>query len=352
MGYTVSQADLASDRDSVLRIWTENVPWFTPDEHVRRFDWYLQNPHGPNRIFLAHDEDSGTSIGTIGIALRAIDVGERRLLAGNAVDIAVDAEHRTVQPALLLARAVKACLSAEMPLIWATPNESSTGVLLRAGFKNEGEGYAYTKRLSFRRTLRQHGLPQLVTRIAAWGLDLGLRIRNRQATQSTPRMLRADDPALGELLASGHPRSPVNFVRTPELLHWVYEQSPYRRYVFLGACPDSGTLSAAAFCYERRGCAVLDDLVYRPDPVALSGLIGSVLSWAAQAGCVEVRTDLADPDEMLLETLNSFGFDRERSRPLLVCRHSSLPADFRICGGPRSAQKGAFPETRLHNLAQ
>lgn len=337
MTYSVSQADLVRDREAVLRVWRDNISWFSPDEHTRRFDWYLQNPYGPNKIFLVRDS-AGSAIGTCGIALRAIDLGGRQMTAGNAVDIGVDEGHRTVQPALLLARAVAGCLSAEIPLIWVYPNDKAAGVFLRAGFKTEGQGDSYIKRLSFLPSLQRRGIPKPFDRLAAGALDLGLRLASRSSITSTSRVqpIKANDSGLAELLLSDSSRSLINYVRTPQLLHWLYEESPYRRYVLFGVRREASPhIGAAAVCYSRNGNAIIDDLVYFPERRYLEELISGVLAWARQERCFSLSMYLVNADELLIETLTSFGFYPDPSRPLLLRTHSSLPPDFRICGVPQ-----------------
>ena len=348
MSYSVVPADLVRDRETILDVWRRNIFWCTNEEHERRLDWYQHNPCGPTRMFLARHNESGQAIGTFGIVARHICIQGEMLTAGCVADMAVNAEHRSLQPALHLAEAVTDCLSLEMPLLWGYPNQVAAGVVRRVGFHDEGQGETYTRRLSLISCLRQAVKSKSPVKAASIMLAfMELAVLEPLRKSPTLRFLSASHPALKQLLGSPRLRAPSAVVRTPEFLSWVYEHSPYRKYVLLGSPAGSGQeLRCAAFCYAKGGIAYIDDLVYQEDKEALEELFSSIIHWARAENTAEIRMDTVNADRFLVEVLLRFNFIPHKARPLVVLRHSSLPPDFRLFGRAESEQVAAqeFPE--------
>jgi hypothetical protein len=122
--YTVEQADLTRDRDLIIDLWSRNLRAHTPEEHKARFCWhYGENPTKASRLFLARHNPTGRVIGTAGLGVRQMYFESRQVNAGIAVDFAVEPQHRTLQPAILLERAVAASMNSGLEFIFCLPNE-------------------------------------------------------------------------------------------------------------------------------------------------------------------------------------------------------------------------------------
>ena len=334
MLYTVLSADLVQDRDALLRVWRRNIPWYTLDEHAARIHWYLGNPCGPTRMFMARYEPTGEIVGTIGLVSRLISATGITRTAGVVTDIAVDRSHRTAQPALLLTRAIVECLSDKIPLIWTYPNAESVGVFRRAGFRVEGDCISYTKILRSLSRIQRRGIPAPFDRWIAALIDETLLLSSRNGGQkqsSADLVLRAQSCKLASLLARNDLVSTLNVQRSPEFFEWVYERSPYRKYVLLGiGNADEPSLDACACCYIKNGRAELDDIVYRPIPGLLDAVFAIVVQWAMREGCSDLSFRSANLHPTVLCTLQRFGFRPSPWRPLVVLRHSSLTTSFRL----------------------
>src|SRR5262249_28885102 len=77
-------------------------------------------------------------VGTAGLGLRRLFLDGVTAQVGLASDFAVDPEHRSVQPALQLQKAVLACLGDDLPLIYGLPNRKSSAVFRRLGYQEVG----------------------------------------------------------------------------------------------------------------------------------------------------------------------------------------------------------------------
>ena len=334
MSYTIAPADLVRDRETVLAVWRRNIHWFTPEEHEQRIDWYRGNPYGPTRVFMARCDLSGKAVGTAGLFLRGICVAGKARRAGFVVDTAVDSDHRMLQPAMLLARAVAGCLSEEIPLIWTYPNHASAGVFRRAGLRDEGTVQVYVKILRSLQKIRRHAVPSPLDRCLAAVVDVALRLSSyeRLIKGSRGLLLAAQSPAVASLLARNDLCSPVNVTYTPEFLHWGYEQSPW--FSSIVAARESDELVACACCHRgsvAEGGTIIEDLMYAPSASALENVIAAAVEWARAQGCYHIRLYAANADSLFVRTLTRFGFAARPYRPLLVMRHLTLPSDFRFC---------------------
>jgi hypothetical protein len=114
--YTVGQADLVRDRDLIIDLWSRNLLSHTPEQHRARFDWhYRDNPTPGRRCFLAYHSATKKVIGTSGLGVRRMFSGDSEIVAGIAIDFAVDPDHRTVQPAMLWPKPSARASSSSIP---------------------------------------------------------------------------------------------------------------------------------------------------------------------------------------------------------------------------------------------
>ncbi len=95
--YTVVSADLEKDRQVIIDLWRQNL---ADTSHLEeKYDWhFLNNPFGPGQIWILKAD--GHPIGTTSLGMRPLKLGETITNAGVACDLAVNKEHRFLQPAL------------------------------------------------------------------------------------------------------------------------------------------------------------------------------------------------------------------------------------------------------------
>jgi hypothetical protein len=137
--YRIERAAPADARDALARIWGANLT--LEADAATKYRWlYEEAPDRPPVVFLlvADGAPAAQAVGTAGVGLRRVVVGDAELRAGLLGDLAVDREHRSVMPALSLVREAKAWALGELDFAYGFPNKSAEGVFKRAGYKPLG----------------------------------------------------------------------------------------------------------------------------------------------------------------------------------------------------------------------
>ena len=106
MTYLVRPADPKNDAAAVLGLWDRNS-W--PADRGRYMWMYEESAPLPSFLWLAMTR-AGETVGSAGLLGRRVRIGPGEAVVGQAVNLVVDARHRTLGPAVQLQRAVTASL--------------------------------------------------------------------------------------------------------------------------------------------------------------------------------------------------------------------------------------------------
>lgn len=170
--YEVERVRPADVRDELLRLWRENLKLgVSPDE---KFRWlYRDAPLPADSVFVLRARSAdGTSelVGANGVAVRRFQLGAATGRAGISGDLAVDAAHRGLLPALRLVREVNAFALSDFDVTYGFPNKKAEGVMVRGGFRVLGKTARYARVLrhaSYAARLKEReGAPRLLLRAA------------------------------------------------------------------------------------------------------------------------------------------------------------------------------------------
>ena len=130
--YTVVPADLDKDRQVIMDLWRRNLADINHLEE--KYDWhFLNSPFGPGQIWILKAD--GQPIGTTSLGMRPLKIGEIVTIAGVACDLAVNKEHRFLQPALLLQRALISSAHAGIRILYGVPNSAGALVMKHVGYR-------------------------------------------------------------------------------------------------------------------------------------------------------------------------------------------------------------------------
>lgn len=258
MSYTVCEPDCDQGRDAILELWRRNLPESSP----KRFGWLYEA--GPaTGLLLRADFDK--VVGSAGLMRRTMCAFGKPLVAGQAIDLNVDKDHRTIGPAIGLSRAVLETVTrGELALIYAFPNKQSEAVLRRLGYRAIGDLGRWVRPLSCRAVLRRRSWPKGLSGTVASLLDPLLRLRAREILYRRPAGLRVE-PAAGfdarfdRLYEAVSRRLPIVGERTAAYLQWRFLRSPGPRHHVLCLYDAQGEL-LAYLVYNRR-----EDTVYVAD---------------------------------------------------------------------------------------
>ncbi len=129
MSYAVEPSDLHADRAGILGLWSQNLP----DASDHRYAWLYESGAAAGWVVKS---DAGAVVGATGLMRRTMRVFGEVVQAGQAIDLNVDKEHRTLGPAIGLQRAVTGAVQERrLRLIYGLPNPQSEPVLRRCGYR-------------------------------------------------------------------------------------------------------------------------------------------------------------------------------------------------------------------------
>ncbi len=319
MTYRIVPADLRSDRADVLALWARNLPGASHD----RFVWlYEQEPTASARCWVLRDS-SGAVVGSTAVAGRVVRLGSAVVRAGQAVDLAVDREHRSLGPAVKLQRALVSSLSeAGLAFAYAFPNRQSEPILARAGYVAVGAMERWTRPLSGSHVLRGRVRDGSLARMASWGLTVALRLGARESWRPRPtggvdEPVRFDD-RFDELWIRAAPQFGLVGERTSRYLSWRFGQSPDRAYRAFTLASSDGRLRGYVVYREADGIVRIADLLADRQDWGL--LIAGFLRAMRDRGVSAVSMAAFDAGRVR-SLLTYFGFRRRtRDTSVLVSR--------------------------------
>jgi hypothetical protein len=324
--YKVVRADPRADRATIIDLLVRNEP--DMPRQADQVAWHFErNPHGEGRCWLLLAEPAGKPIGTTGIVMRRVQVNGEIHMAGRTWGVSVDREHRTLGPALQLARAAIAELERDVSFLFVLPYTRVAGSLFsRAGYRKVGDLDRHVRVLRCKHYLQhlaehprfQHPLLQhpSVQRALASGLadllaapaDLGTRLAFDRPWQR-PRDLvlhcvRGFDHRFDDLWQRGRPLHQVTSERSSDFLGWRFRRS-WDTHLVLGFSPpgeEERRLAGYAVLAFHRHQAIIEDL-FLEEPSALAGpAVWLLLEWVrshgfesacmALAGCTALRREL------------------------------------------------------------
>lgn len=319
--YAIAPLDAHADRDVVRELWRRNLP--TAD--AARWEWLYER--GPARGFLLHTA-GGVCVGSCGYMRRTMRIDGRSVVAGQAIDLNVDAEHRTIGPALKLQRAVASTVGPDgLRLMYAFPNAQSESVLQRLGYRSLGTFERWAKLLRSESRLRGRIRSQWLSKAAAFAVDAGMRIAHREPTFTPPPGTRFElverfDRRFDDLDRRVGSARPIAGERTADYLNWRFAERPggaHRALLML----DGGGAAAAYMVFHRRDDAVsIDDLSFA-DVAAWPVLVAEFLRRMRLERAAAVTVAFLGPAEPL-DVLQRFGFWRRPSK-WNVLVHSAEP---------------------------
>lgn len=332
--------------DDLRSLWDRNL---TVEGGVRaKFDWlYRAAPLGSDDVFLLVAAD-GTRVGTAGVGVRAMQLGERTGTAGLLGDLAVDKAHRSVGPALALTRAVKEWALANHDIAYGFPNKLAAGVFKRVGYQTLGmiQRWALVLRhASYAARVRELELDRIppaardllyraidlpgVVALAGFAVDVGHFARRMPATLAAARQFKLTcspepDPAVDELWARARHEYDICSHRTHAVLAWRYPARPERSWWHVYARA-TGELRAYAVIDRAGNHAYVKDLFgHKPDILALLDLLPAA-KYRRGAHSLSIRY-LGAP--WLSDALAAHGFQpRQADRMIAVATGKALSAD-------------------------
>lgn len=180
-------------QDQITAIWDRvlmSTPWVSSRQKLDL--GYLDNPAGSGVALAIVAGEDAQPCGVQCVHRRVFSYRGQILQGGGLADYAVDAQHRTLGPALMLAKRCAAVAAERFDLAYGYPNMKAAPVFGRAGLKKIGQLRRFVKLLStesyLSRALPSWLVPALapVADVAVWAADAVRAVRLQASLRCLP----------------------------------------------------------------------------------------------------------------------------------------------------------------------
>lgn len=259
--YSAVRADLIRDRGLILDVWMRNRPHYSEP----RYDWVYGDATTGSALWLLRAAD-GTTAGASGLINRQMREGAARYPFGQAVDLLVDAAHRSAGPALELQRAViRSCADLGLAGLYGFPNARSEALMIRSGYTSLGPIDRFTKPLRSAYKIDEMVGTPFLARTASFVVDAALRLvpsdwAHRRRDGSAGRTVDRFDEGFDALWSAS--RLPLGLrlgERDARYLTWRFRGYPDKTYrIFVATAPDRSLLGYAVWHVSKRIANISD----------------------------------------------------------------------------------------------
>lgn len=207
-------------------------------------EWnYESNPISNARgsILLAGDDDNNR-LGCITVLKREFKLGNDRKIASLLADFVVEKEHRSLGPAIALAKhAINTALE-DTPFVYGFPTTKALPVFKVIGFKIAGKLTRYARIVNYRKLLKSKLPVPLVGCIVGLIIDLFYSLflvyaNYRLRTRFTLTEVKTFSREINSLIDNSEFSSLVINTRNSDYLNWRYFDNPqhiYKGFVLTG----------------------------------------------------------------------------------------------------------------------
>jgi hypothetical protein len=313
--YTVVPAHLQKDRQVIIDLWRHNLADINHLEE--KYDWhFLNNPFGLGQIWIL--EADGQPIGTTSLGMRPLKLGQTLTTAGVACDLAVNKDHRFLQPALILQRALLSTSHAAVRVVYGVPNPAGAAVLKYVGYREFCSVHRYAKLLRvshyLQRSRKFGAMVPFIGRMADHGFAALQSFSRGRENARVTRVFPSFDERFDQLWSRMDSAHPALTVRDRRFLNWRYHECPLRQYKTLGLLTeDESTLLGYLIYYVEHHSAICADLLVLSGAEDLSCLLSSWATVAWRDGLASLS--LSCSDGALPASLLHLGFTRRSAAP-------------------------------------
>jgi hypothetical protein len=267
--YSIAEADLSTAGPAIGSVWVKNFSSYNAESaRAKLQSGYVNNPAGPGSVLMLNAEGLPEPQGTLGLHPRVFHLGSRSIRAAGLADFAVNVEHRTLGPAMMLMRSGVRLAADRFDFSYGLPNVKAAPVCVATGLKRLGAVQRYAFPLTSRKILASYLPRALVARVAPvldrilYFLDWTRNLRT--ADKLVCRSAGWDVAAFDEIW-SRRPAATLLSERTGRMLNW--------RFAALGRlgwqasiAQDSGGIDRGYVAWRSiKGCIEIGDF-FADDP--------------------------------------------------------------------------------------
>jgi len=335
--YLAEEGDVDALASTMTRLWAENLGSAAGDLD-EKLDWYYRRaPTGPGRVVAlrlrAGDGGAGPGevVGCLGIGARRVYTGGTVERAALLADLVVDRPHRTLLPAMMLARGARAFAARGTDFQYGFPNQSAVGLFERIGYERLGNMARYVRVLRFAPYVARRLAHPSLARLAGAALDVAARVLDvpswfRAAGGYRLDWPEAPDASFDRLFATARGQYPMIADRGREFLAWRFfsRLADRPRLCTLRRRLD-GELGAYAVIHRVGDVAHLADFLASSAATQIA-LVRAVLPVLAAEGCTSVSVRYLGPS-IVADVLGRCGFRlRDATRAVVFTAADGRPA--------------------------
>ncbi|NOT94921.1 MAG: hypothetical protein HOP00_01235 [Nitrospira sp.] len=312
-------ADLKNDRSEIIELVQRHLD---PQSGEERFEWlYLDNPHGPARVWLAIDLDNRSVVGMGAAFPRKVFTQESERTGWVLGDFCLDGRYRSLGPALQLQKAILAEVDAgDVSFCYDFPSKSMMAVLsrLRAASMQEMVRMVMPLRvdLHVRRFVANRVSASVLSDVGNFGLWILTRAWSVSSSVEVDSHHGLCGNEFSRLAKEIGGRRGVCVYRSADYLNWRYLRNPLREYHLLTA-RRNGRLDAYAVYACNGDEATLHDLFGGDDPTVIKSLIIRLVHRLVAQGVMSLTVPLLATHPWL-SLLESLWFRRRESTPVFL----------------------------------
>ncbi len=173
MGYMVRLFNSDTDKEGLLRLWSESV---RNPSAVRYEAMYADSAFRWITTWLLFHDRHADPVGCLSLMSRKFNVSGQDTLCGINCDIVVTRRHRTLGPAVILLESlIKECKDYGFKALLAMPNNMSRPIFIRAGYKEFGAVCRWSKVIRTEEKLKTKIKNVFLRKITAGLFDFFLR---------------------------------------------------------------------------------------------------------------------------------------------------------------------------------
>ena len=267
--YSVTVADLHADREQVLALWRDNP--LQPRDAASKYRWfYLDNPYGASTQLFLHCGAQEAPVGVAGMVTRRFLARGVELSAGQLTDLFVQPGHRTLYPALLLQRRMRAIGLGIHDLLYAYPNDTSRQIVQRIGYTEIGSLAKFVVLLRYGEFL-ERWLPRWLARSVGSVVDatLPLWFRPHRLLLGSWRAdwIESVDARFDSFWERAKQFDGIIGVRDARFLAWRFLARPDRRYRLFVLTQGGGAIAAYAVCEAVDQTLHIRDMLFDPKSI-------------------------------------------------------------------------------------
>lgn len=317
--YSVERGSIR-DRATMLDIWHGRLGDASTFPH--KFQWfYADSAAGEPLVCLLRHVPSNTHVGVASAGPRRMLYQGREISAGVLVDFAVIDAHRSLGPALTLAKGVIDCAGSRYDLLYGFPNLKAEAMTRRAGHYRMAAMCRFVCVLRHAKYLSSW-MPRTLAAVLAVPVDAARRwsrqLHGRRNAAVLASWAEQADARYDSLWRQSERGTSLVQVRDAAMARWRFDACPLlqTRYLLLSS-RDTGDLLAWFACHEQDTTLHVDD-AWSIDGVrgASGACVRRLLLAAWSAGHHAVSFSFAgSPQAMLGWTAN--GFVKRDQRPVL-----------------------------------